>query len=134
MGTHLAKGYSSGDPQNHYKYKQHNHRQSQQSNLYYTHTLWSVAALFFQVIQGCRAGFEPRTFHSSCSASSLKLPLSHPCTQLDLISCHWQVVLKESLVFGNNGRRQKISLENLTIQSHAAVYTTPYIHPKLIHC
>ena len=35
---------------------------------------------FFQVIQGCRAGFEPRTSHNSCSASSLKLPLSHPCT------------------------------------------------------
>ena len=28
--------------------------------LLYTHTVWSVAALFFQVIQGCRAGFEPK--------------------------------------------------------------------------
>ena len=28
--------------------------------LLYTDTVWSVAALFFQVIQGCRAGFEPK--------------------------------------------------------------------------
>ena len=46
----------------------------------YTHTVWSVAALFFQVVQGCRAGFEPRTSHSSCSASSLTAtePPLHP--------------------------------------------------------
>ena len=48
--------------------------------LLYTHTVWSVAALFFQVIQGCRAGFEPKTSHNSCLVLSLKLPLSHPCT------------------------------------------------------
>ena len=84
VGTHLARGYSSGDPRNHYNthtysYTQHNHQQSQTIVLY-THTVWSVAELFFQVIQGCRAGFEPRTSHNFCSASSLKLPLSHPCT------------------------------------------------------
>ena len=55
-----------------------NHKQSRL--IIHTHTVWSVATLFFQVIQGCRAGFEPKTSHNSCSASSLKLPLSHPCT------------------------------------------------------
>ena len=49
--------------------------------LLYTHCVVS-GSTFFQVIQGCRAGFEPRTSHNSCSASSLKLPLSHPRTRL----------------------------------------------------
>ena len=90
VGTHLARGYSSGDPRNHYRYThthththsytQHNYKQSQTIKSYYTHTLCGQWQHFFQVIQGCRAGFEPKTSHNSCSASSLKLPLSHPCT------------------------------------------------------
>ena len=53
-----------------------NHKQSYT----HTHTVWSVAAHFFQVVQGCRAGFEPRISHSSRSASSLTAtePPLHP--------------------------------------------------------
>ena len=66
VGTHLARGYSSGDPWNHYNthtysYTQQNHQQSQTIKSYYTQTLcgqWQH--FFFQVIQGCRAGFEPK--------------------------------------------------------------------------
>ena len=59
VGTHLARGYSSGDPRNHYKHTQHNHKQSQQSNPY-THTVWSVAALFFfKLFRGAGLGLNP---------------------------------------------------------------------------
>ena len=48
----------------------------------HTHTQCVVSGRsFFQVIQGCRARFEPRTSHNSCSASSLNCHcVSHPCT------------------------------------------------------
>ena len=57
VGTHLARGYSSGDPQNHYNTHTHIRLHTTQSQtitnnqvLFYTHTVWSVAVLFFQVI------------------------------------------------------------------------------------
>ena len=60
--------------------------------LLYTHTHCVVSgSTFFHVIQGCRAGFEPRTSHNSWSASSLKLPLSHPCTII-VFMCDCMVV------------------------------------------
>ena len=95
MGTHLARGYSLGDPRNHYnthtRTVTHNTITSncKQSSLIHTHCVVSGSA-FFQIIQGCRAGFESRTSHNFCSASSLKLPLSHPCTPIPywyLLSC-----------------------------------------------
>ena len=88
-GNQLARGYSSGDPRNHCKYTRmharthtHTHIQlhttpslaitnNQVMLSTYTHPLCGQWQHFFRVIQGCRAGFEPRTSHSSCSASSL---------------------------------------------------------------
>ena len=72
-----------------HSYTRHNYKQSQTIKSYYlyAHTVWSVTGIFFQVIQGCRAEFEPRTSHNSCSASSLKLPLSHPCTPFSTCVC-----------------------------------------------
>ena len=40
-------------------------------NQIYTHTLCGQWQHFFSSCSGCRAGFEPRASHSSCSASSL---------------------------------------------------------------
>ena len=77
VGTHLARGYSLGTHGIITSTYSHN---TITGNQIYTHTLCGQWQHFFQVVQGCRAGFEPRTSHSSCSAPSLKLPLSHPCT------------------------------------------------------
>ena len=88
MGTHLARDYSSGGPtellQLHTtQLRRRNHKQSS-SIVLHTHTLCGQWQHYFQVVQGCRAGIEPRTSHNSCSVSSLKLPLklplNHPCT------------------------------------------------------
>ena len=82
VGTHLARGYSSGDPRNYYEYTQHNHKQSQQSS--YIHTQCVVSgSTFFQAIQGCRAGFEhPITLaqhhHQTATEPPLHAPLKIP--------------------------------------------------------
>ena len=65
VGTHLARGYSSGDSRNHYNahtysYTQHNHQQSQTIKSYYTHTVWSVAALFFKSFRSAGLGLNPK--------------------------------------------------------------------------
>ena len=68
VGTHLARGYSLGTHGIITSTYSHN---TITGNQIYTHTLCGQWQHFFQVVQGCRAGFEPRTSHSSCSASSL---------------------------------------------------------------
>ena len=56
VGTHLARGYSSGDPR---KHTQHNYKQSQTIKLYlYTHCVVS-GSTFFKSFRGAGLGLNP---------------------------------------------------------------------------
>ena len=99
VGTHSARGYSSGDPRSHHNTHIQLGTTQSQSIKSYTRTLCGQWQHFFQVVQGCRAGFEPRISHSSCSTSSLTateslLHPSHPtpCALCVLSLClHFQI-------------------------------------------
>ena len=59
VGTHLARGYSSGDPRNYYEYTQHNHKQSQQSSHIHTHCVVGGSTFFFKSFRGAGLGLNP---------------------------------------------------------------------------
>ena len=78
VGFHLARGYSSGDPHNHYKYTQHNHSNK---NNQITHNVWSVAALFSSC-SGVQGWVQTQNIPKLLFSIITKLPMSHPCPLL----------------------------------------------------